>query len=300
MKKILVCLLAFCMLLSLFSCSAAKEPSEDVKETAKETKTEEKKPEETREKENTETVYEDLTSDYKKLIEFRFSESFGEKWQDKLHSVEFSDTFRGMIASFMTDDRTDVISQMIEGLDDTFSPKGVEDFGTVLFDLNQDGVQELFWVRRDHSILAVFTVHGGEAVLLDTFWPRHKGYVSGNGELYGYGSGGEQDLRHRVVVFGKQLVVGVHQFTLTHGSGSLLGGDVLGPFLQAQLAHAHADGTGGHQDHLMTGVFDVGDHLGQKLHPANVQMAGGMGQGGGTELDDDAHMKPPSVGMGNG
>jgi hypothetical protein len=50
-------------------------------------------------------------------------------------------------------------------------------------------------VRRDHSILAVFTVHGGEAVLLDTFWPRHKGYVSGDGELYGYGSGGEKDLR---------------------------------------------------------------------------------------------------------
>jgi hypothetical protein len=70
MKKILVCLLAFCMLLSLFSCSAAKEPSEDV--TAKETKSEEKKPEEPKEKENTETVYEDLTSDYKKLIEFRF------------------------------------------------------------------------------------------------------------------------------------------------------------------------------------------------------------------------------------
>ena len=195
MKKILVCLLAFCMLFSLFSCGTAKEPSEDVKETAKETKTEEKKPEEPKEKENTETVYEDLTSDYKKLIEFRFSDSFGEKWQDKLHSIQFSDDFRGMIASFMTDDRTDVISQMIEGLDDTFSPKGIGDFGTVLFDLNQDGVQELFWVRRDHSILAVFTVHGGEAVLLDTFWPRHKGYVSGDGELYGYGSGGEKDLR---------------------------------------------------------------------------------------------------------
>ena len=193
MKKILVCLLAFCMLLSLFSCGTAKEPSEDV--TAKETKSEEKKPEETKEKENTETVYADLTSDYKKLIEFRFSDGYGEKWQDKLHSVRFSDTFRGMISSFMTDDRTDVISQMIEGLDDTLSPKEIGDFGTILFDLNQDGTPELFWVRRDHSILAVFTVHGGEAVLLDTFWPRHKGYVSGDGELYGYGSGGEKDLR---------------------------------------------------------------------------------------------------------
>ena len=48
MKKILVCLLAFCMLLSLFSCGKEKEPSEDV--TVKETKTEEKKPEEIPEK----------------------------------------------------------------------------------------------------------------------------------------------------------------------------------------------------------------------------------------------------------
>ena len=31
----------------------------------------------------------------------------------------------------------------------------------------------------------------------------------------------------------------------------------------------------------------------KQLHPANVQMVGGMGQGGGTEFDDDAHMKPP-------
>ena len=71
----------------------------------------------------------------------------------------------------------------------------------------------------------------------------------------------------------KQLVVDVHELALAHGGGGLLGGHIRGAGPQAQLSHAHADGAGGHQDHLMPGVFQIAEHLAKLLHLADVQMA---------------------------
>ena len=100
---------------------------------------------------------------------------------------------------------------------------------------------------------------------------------------------GEQDLGHGVVILEEQPVVGVHQLALAHGGGGLLGGHVGGLAGQVQLAHAHADGAGGDQNHLMAGVFQVGEHLDQLLHVADVQPPGGVGQGGGAHLYNDSH-----------
>ena len=65
----------------------------------------------------------------------------------------------------------------------------------------------------------------------------------------------EQNLGHGVVVFAKQLVVGVHQFALAHGGCGLLAGHIGGAGGQPQLAHTHANGTAGDQQNLMAGVF---------------------------------------------
>ena len=100
---------------------------------------------------------------------------------------------------------------------------------------------------------------------------------------------GEQNLGHRVVVLGKQLVIGVHQLALAHGGGGLLGGHVAGLAGQVQLAHPHANGPGGHQNHLVPRVFQVGQHLHQLLHVADVQPPGGMGQGGGAYFYYNTH-----------
>ena len=100
---------------------------------------------------------------------------------------------------------------------------------------------------------------------------------------------GDQQLGHGVVVLAEELIISIHQFALAHGGGGLLGGDVGGTLAQAQLAHAHADGAGGHQDHLMTRILDVADDLAQLLHQPDVQMSGRVGQGAGADLDDDAH-----------
>ena len=52
----------------------------------------------------------------------------------------------------------------------------------------------------------------------------------------------------------------------------------------------HADGAGGHQDHLMACILDVADDLAQLLHQPDVQVSGRVGQGAGADLDDDAHL----------
>ena len=105
---------------------------------------------------------------------------------------------------------------------------------------------------------------------------------------------GNQQLCHGMVILAEELVIDIHQFTLTHGSGCLLGGDILGTLPQTQLAHTHADGAGGYQNHFVTCILDIAHNLAEQFHPADIQMAGGMGQGRGTDFDDDSHKCMPS------
>lgn len=108
--------------------------------------------------------------------------------------------------------------------------------------------------------------------------------------------GGEQNLGHGVIVLGKGLVIGIHELTLSHGGGGLLGGGVLGPVGEGEFARPHADGPGGDQDDLMTGVFQVTEDPAQFLHPPDVQQARGVGQGGGADFHHNTfvfHGKAP-------
>ena len=70
-----------------------------------------------------------------------------------------------------------------------------------------------------------------------------------------------QQLRHGMMILAEKLVVDVHQLALAHGSSRLLGGNIPRPGSQTQLAHPHADGTGGHQNQLMARVADVAHGL---------------------------------------
>ena len=67
----------------------------------------------------------------------------------------------------------------------------------------------------------------------------------------------QQDLCDGVAVFGEQLVVGIHQLTLTDCGGSLLGRYICRPLSEAELAHAHADRAGGDEDHLISGILEL-------------------------------------------
>ena len=99
----------------------------------------------------------------------------------------------------------------------------------------------------------------------------------------------QQDLRDGVAVFREQLVVGVHKLALAHGGRGLLGRHVHRLFAEAQLAYAHADGARGDEDHFVARVLEIAEYLAQRLHLPDVEPPRGVGDGGGADLDDDAH-----------
>ena len=98
-----------------------------------------------------------------------------------------------------------------------------------------------------------------------------------------------QQLGNGMMVLAEQLVVNVHQLALAHCRRGLLGGDILRPVSQSQLAHAHANGAGGNQNQLVPGVADITHGLAQGLHPPDVQLPGGVGQCGCSDFYNDTH-----------
>jgi len=63
-------------------------------------------------------------------------------------------------------------------------------------DINGDGTNELILSFSDGTLLAVFTMRDGQAVLLDAYWPRYKGAISDN-KLYAFSSGGVDNYSYK-------------------------------------------------------------------------------------------------------
>ncbi len=227
MKKVLVMLLAFCILTGLASCGKGEDSA--MGETAPRqtsTVTAEETQEGVKETEPAQKAYEkaygDLVSDFKKLLEFRVSAHYGDDWVKKIGSVGFSDSFKAIAASYPEEELEGRFSYVLADL--VGGENDASGFGYVLYDLNKDSTPELFWVRGDHSIVAVFTYRNGEALLLDAFWSRYEGYVSEKGEVYGWGSGGEEDSRCSVYAINSDGL-----FDVSYGFSSerdILGGDL--------------------------------------------------------------------------
>ena len=95
---------------------------------------------------------------------------------------------------------------------------------------------------------------------------------------------GDQQLPHRMAVLGKELIVHKRQFALTHRGAGLLAGHIRGPGTQSQSAHTGTDGTGGHQNHLVPRIFEIGQNHNQIFHGPQIQPAGFMNKGGSTHL----------------
>lgn len=212
MKRILVCLLALCMLATLVSCGKKeKEPMTDRDTAAEETKTDAVQTKETQAEEKTEEgvpaekaytkAYGELTEDFKKLLTFGADGTLSENWYDELIKTDFSDTAKAIAAEYSREDFT---AQFEGAMTELFTSdeKSAEKFGTVEYDLNKDGTPELFWVKADHSIVALFTYGEGGAKLLDAFWSRYKGFVSEKGVLYSWGSSGARNDRCSILQSG--------------------------------------------------------------------------------------------------
>ena len=98
----------------------------------------------------------------------------------------------------------------------------------------------------------------------------------------------QQHLPGHETVAGELLGVAVHQQPLPHRGGRLLRGEATGAPGQPERGEAGGDGAGGDQHDLHATLAGRGEHVDERAHTVGVDPAGGGGERGGADLDDDA------------
>lgn len=87
-------------------------------------------------------------------------------------------------------------NSMILDINDNMDNASSESFGYILKDINDDSVDELFLVRNDQSILAIFTIVDKTPCLLDAFWSKNKCVILDNYNIYTLTSSGAEDFEY--------------------------------------------------------------------------------------------------------
>ena len=100
----------------------------------------------------------------------------------------------------------------------------------------------------------------------------------------------EKNLSNGVVVFGEELVVCVHQLTLTYCCSCLFFGEKRRTFSELELAHSHTDSTGRNENHLVTCIFDIGENFAKLLHVTDVQTSCFVSKSRCSDFNNDAHL----------
>lgn len=146
--------------------------------------------------ENVPTEYKYVLQDYKRILEERFSDNFFVEYEGgkKLTLNEKTQRDLEKDVTYWNGEKQKLgvhFYNMIIEMDSLLEEKGTpEAFGYILKDMNEDSIEELFWVDKNHNILAIFTIKDGQAELLDAFWPRYRAVLNDNGNLYIWSSGG--------------------------------------------------------------------------------------------------------------
>ena len=65
--------------------------------------------------------------------------------------------------------------------------------GYALYDINKDGVPELFILTEDHTILAIYSLIDDAPVLVGAYWSRNRCAMDKTGTLYIHASSGASD-----------------------------------------------------------------------------------------------------------
>lgn len=191
MKKALLLVLTIAWVLSLSACGGAGERPAPLPDAPTTPPTESSpSPTVTEPEGEAETdymlLYNEIIKDYVELIVYRFSADFDPANAFDLPHI--SDTLKETLSDL--GDLASAWENMVTELPASYVAELPNYYGTVLHDLNGDNIPELFWVRNDHSIVAVFTCKGDRVILLDAFWPRYQGFITEDGILYTHSSSG--------------------------------------------------------------------------------------------------------------
>lgn len=135
-----------------------------------------------------------LLSDYNAVVNFRISSNFVYSYNEGV-GPEISNELAAKIDEDFGYQFHAMLAEMVAGLDDP----SLDSFGYILQDINNDGFEELFWVREDYFILAIFTIRDNHFQMIDAFWPRYKAVVTDEGFLYTRSSGGADVIDYKLV-----------------------------------------------------------------------------------------------------
>ena len=150
----------------------------------------------------TPSAYLGILEDYATLVNYRLSDTFEEDWNSRdalqgehiYQALQDSKNERETYGVSLYTRWSNMIVEMTAGL----TGRDATSFGYFLMDVNGDLIPELFWVRQDFTILALFTVCDEAAVLLDAFSPGHTCVIADNGDFLTFSSGGAADFSYSI------------------------------------------------------------------------------------------------------
>lgn len=149
-------------------------------------------------------VYEDILIDYDKLVDYRLN-----AW-DSDEEYVLGET---LMDAFDNQSSNDIQwSSMFGEMPNAVRNMSKNSFGYLFLDLNNDDIPELFWVREDSFILAVFTFRDGNIVCLDTFWSRYKCIITDSNELFCYSYDGDDKWYYIYVLSANNELTCVKEF----------------------------------------------------------------------------------------
>lgn len=140
------------------------------------------------------SVYDELIAEYENMVHFRLSEDAYTRLEQGEH-YEISDYLKVAIPDGLAYAWGNMFVEIPSGLD---NPQ-ISDFGYLLKDINADGWLEIFWIRSDGRILAIFSVAEGSPVLVGAYWSRSTVSVIGKGFLLVQSSGGCNTQNYQVI-----------------------------------------------------------------------------------------------------
>ena len=140
-----------------------------------------------------EPFYWRLLEDYKNIVSFRLSEDFEENWNNGCYPP-ISDELAHAIQSNPNAEWSNMVVEMLNGI----AEPDDSSFGYIEKDINGDDFPELFWVRSDYSILAIFTKNNEQLALIDAFWPQHACIITNRNEMYTKTSAGAVYMRYTI------------------------------------------------------------------------------------------------------
>lgn len=131
-------------------------------------------------------VYRDVILDYENLVSYRLSEKFLEFYEHG-NLIPISDSL-----AIALSETSGVWSNMLAEMTNGGQYLTRESYGYILQDINGDNFPELFWVRADHHVLAIFTVFEKKLYMLDAFWPKYDCFMIESGKVHIVSTGGAE------------------------------------------------------------------------------------------------------------